>query len=98
MEKSTLTNPVQIITLDVAPVEEKPTQILIKIDTTKLIREYDVEKNPYRHPNHSSQYFKNRKQYTEITDTHALNSQDVSSLIKCGVQQRINLGWIDSFT
>ena len=98
MEKRTLIDPVQIITLDVALVEENPTQILIQRDTTNLIREIDVEKIPYRHPNHSSWYLKNRKQSTEIIDTRALNSQDVSSLRKCDVQQRINLGWIDPST
>ena len=45
MEKNTLIDPVQIITLEVTPVEEKPTQRLIQRDTTNLIRENDVEKN-----------------------------------------------------
>ena len=79
MEKIILTDPIDIITLDVAPVEEKPTQILIQRDTTNLIRENDIEKTPYRHPNHSSRYLKNHTQSTEITITCALNSQDVSS-------------------
>ena len=47
MKKNTLTDPVQIITLDVAPVEENPTQRLIQRDTTYLIRENDVEKIPH---------------------------------------------------
>ena len=47
MEKSTLTDPIQIITLDVASVEENPTQTLIQIDTTNLIRENGIEKIPY---------------------------------------------------
>ena len=98
MEKSTLTEPVQFITLDVAPVEENPTQRLIQRDTTNLIRENDMEKIPYPHPNHGSQYHKNRKQSIEISETPALNSQDVSSLRKCSIQQRINLGWIDPST
>ena len=67
MEKNSFTDLVQIITLDIAPVEEKPTQRLIQRDTTNLIRENDVEKIPYRHPNHNSRYLKNRKQSTEIT-------------------------------
>ena len=46
MEKNTLIDPVQIITLNVAPVEEKPTQILIQRDTTNLIKENEVEKLP----------------------------------------------------
>ena len=82
----------------VIPVEKKPTQILIQRDTTNLIRENKVEKIPYRHPNHSSRYLKNRKQSTKIIDTRALHSQDVSSLTQCNVQQRINLGWIDPTT
>ena len=73
MGKITLLDLVQIITLDVALVEENPTQILIQRDTTNLIRENDIEKIPYRHPKHSW-YLNNHKQSLEITDSRALHS------------------------
>ena len=57
-----------------------------------------MEKIPYRHPNHGSSYHKNRKQSIEISETPALNSQEVSSLRKCNIHQKINLGWIDPST
>jgi hypothetical protein len=74
-----------------------------------MIREDNVIRTPYRHPNHKSRYLKQSEyQYhlgqeqlnyrSKNIDTDAIKSQDNNSSWKSNILQRIELGWSDSFT
>jgi hypothetical protein len=74
-----------------------------------MIKENNVIRTPYRHPNHKRRYLKQseyqyhlgRKQLNYLPkniDTSAIKSHDNSSSWKCNVPQRIELGWSNPFT
>jgi hypothetical protein len=89
--------------------EENHISKLNQENTTSMIRENNVIRTPYRHPNHKSRYLKQSEYQYHLgqkqlnyrlknIDTGAIKSHDNSSSWKCNVPQRIELGWSDSFT
>ena len=80
VKEETITNPVQITTQDGSPVEEKHMHKLKQENTTNVIKEINIIRNPYRHPNHRNICPKNREPLTKDIDTGTVISQDVTSL------------------
>jgi hypothetical protein len=89
--------------------EENHIPKLNQENTTSMIRENNVIRTPYRHPNHKRRYLKQseyqyhlgREQlnyHPKNIDTDTIKSHDNSSSWKCNVPQRIELGWSDPFT
>lgn len=59
MEKDSIIDPIQITAQEDANlVEEKHMRKLNQEDNTSMIRESNVIRIPYRHPNHKSRYLK----------------------------------------
>ena len=78
----------------------KPQGMKIQLPThinaqkTTLIKENDIVKIPYRHPNHKSQNSK-KWEMLKDNDTNMIKAPDDRSVGNPNSQQQINLGWID---
>jgi hypothetical protein len=89
--------------------EENRIPKLNQENTTSMIRENNVIRTPYRHPNHKSRYL-NQSEYQchsgwerltyrlKNIDTNTIKSHDNHSSWKCNIPLKIELGWYDPFT
>ena len=89
--------------------EENCIPKLNQENTTSMIRENNVIRTPYRHPNHKRRHLKQSEyQYhwgrewltyrPKNIDTNTIKSHDNHSSWKCNIPQKIELGWFDHFT
>jgi hypothetical protein len=78
-------------------------------NTTNMIRENHFTRNPYRRLKHKSRYLKQSEFQYHLSqeqliyrpkniDTNANKSHDISSLWKCNILKKIELGWSDPFS
>ena len=81
----------------------KPQGTKIQIPThinaqkTAFIKENDIVKIPYRHPNHKNQYSK-KWEMSKHNDTNVIKYPDDRSVGNPNNEKQINLGWIDPST
>ena len=72
-----------------------PTQI--NAHKTTLVKENDIVKSPYRHPNHKNRYPK-KWELSKANGTIVTKAPNYRSVCDATNPQQINLGWIDSST
>ena len=69
----------------------------INAQNTTLVKESDIVKIPYRHPNHKNRNSK-KWEMSKDNDTNMIKAPDIRSVGNPNSQQQINLGWIDPST
>ena len=74
-------------------------QLSTQINAQKmtLIKENDIVKIPYRHPNHENRYSK-KWEMLKDNGTNVIKYPNDRSVWNAKSPQQINLGWIDSST
>ena len=79
--------------------QETKTQLPTHINAKKmaLIKDNDIAKIPYRHPNHKNRYSK-KWEMSKDSGTNVIKSPNDRSVWNANSPQQINLGWIDSST
>ena len=79
--------------------QETKIQLLAQINAQKttLVKENDIVKIPYRHPNHKNRNSK-KWEMSKDNDTNMIKAPDDISVGNPNSQQQINLGWIDPST
>ena len=81
----------------------KPQEMKIQLSThinaqkMTLVKENDIVKIPYRHPNHKNRYSKKWKM-SKDSSTNVIKSPNDRSVWNATSPQQINLGWIDLST
>ena len=68
------------------------TQIQLSTQKTALVKENDIVKIPYRHPNYK------KWEMSKDNDTNMIKAHNDRSVKNPNSQQQINLGWIDPST
>ena len=79
--------------------QETKTQLSTQINAKKmtLVKDNDIVKIPYRHPNHKNIYSK-KWEMSKDNSTNVIKSPNDRSVWNANSPQQINLGWIDSST
>ena len=69
----------------------------INAQNMTLIKENDIVKSPYRHPNHKNRYPK-KWELSKANGTNVTKAPNNRSVCNTNNPQQLNLGWIDSST
>ena len=79
--------------------QETKIQLSAQINAKKitLVKENDIVKIPYRHPNHKNRYSK-KSEMSKDSSTNVIKSPNDRSIWNANSPQQINLGWIYSST
>ena len=72
-------------------------KIQLPTQKTTLVKENDIVKIPYQHPNHKNRNSK-KWEMSKDNDTNMIKAPNDRSVRNPNSQQQINLGWIDPST
>ena len=93
-EKESNTNLVLVTVQKEANLVKIHRPIHINVQNMTLVKENNIVKIPYRHPNHINGYSR-KWELLKDNGTNVIKSTDDISVGNPNNQQQINLGWID---